>query len=220
MGYQMTNGRWANTIALDLSPTAAVAVDGTTPAVELGDHAVARLVLAVTSVSSGESLDVTIETSSDGTTWYTAGAFTQVTATGTERKVFPIDRYVRAKYDVTGSESAAAVVGTVNLVDGTPTMPTTETLILAIDGGAPVTVTFANPANLAAIVSAINTAVGATVAAAGGTGTKFLALTSGTTGSDSSIAISGTSLTKLGLTAGTVTGTDIAVACTLTGEAA
>lgn len=221
-GYQMTNGRWADTIALDLSPAAPIAVDGYSAAVEVGDYAVARLALTATSVSPSDVLDVTLQTSHDGTTWYTAGTFTQVTANGTERKCFAVDRFVRAHYNVTGSESSAGVVGTVNLVDGTPTMPTTQTLILSVDGAANVTVTFSNPANLAAIATAINTAVGKSVAAAGGTGNKFLALTSTTTGSDSSIAISAssTALTVLGLTAGTVTGTDIALAVTLTGEAA
>lgn len=216
----MSNGRWADTVALDLSPSAPIAVDGNSSAVELGDRAVARLTLSVTSVSPSDVLDVTIQTSPDGTNWYTSGTFTQATTTGSERKLFQLDRYVRAAYNVTGSAAAASAVGTVNLVDGTPTMPTTETLILAVDGDDPVTVTFATPANLAAIVSAINTAVGETVAAAGGTGNDFLALTSPTTGAGSSLAISGTSLAILGLTAGTVTGSNVAIACTITGEAA
>lgn len=104
--------------------------------------------------------------------------------------------------------TAASVTGTANLVDGTPTLPTTETLVLVVDGGDLKTVTFASPANLAAIVSAINTAVGATVAAAGGAGSKFLVLTSPTTGVNSSLDIrsSSTSLTILGLTAGVTKG--------------
>lgn len=103
--------------------------------------------------------------------------------------------------------TAATVTGTVNLVD-TPTMPTTETLVFAVDGGTLKTLTFATPANLAAIVTAINTAAGATIAAAGGTGNDFLVLTSTTTGVGSSLDIrsSSTALTLLGLTAGVTKG--------------
>lgn len=105
--------------------------------------------------------------------------------------------------------TAATVTGTTNLVDGTPTLPTTETLVIAVDGAAVKTVTFATPANLAAIVTAINTAVGVAVASAGGTGSKYLKLTSPTTGVDSGIDIrsSSTALTILGLTAGVTKGT-------------
>lgn len=102
--------------------------------------------------------------------------------------------------------TAAAATGTANIVDPTPTLPTTETLILAVDGAAPITTTFATPADAAAVVDAINTAVGVTVAALGGVGSKFLVLTSPTTGVGSSLVISGTALTILGLTAGTVRG--------------
>jgi hypothetical protein len=104
--------------------------------------------------------------------------------------------------------TSATVTGSVNLVDGTPVMPTTETLVFAVDGGALKTVTFDTPADLAAIVAAINTVAGATIAAAGGTGDEFLTLTSTTAGVNSSIDIraASTSLTILGLTAGVTKG--------------
>lgn len=100
---------------------------------------------------------------------------------------------------------AATVTGTVDLVTPTPTMPTTETLVVAIDGGAELTVTFANPADLAAVIAAINAVCGAGFAAAS---TNYLMLTSPTTGVDSSIDIkaASTSLTLLGLTAGVTLG--------------
>lgn len=96
--------------------------------------------------------------------------------------------------------TAASVTGTADLVSGTPTLPTTETLIVSIDGGAALTVTFATPANLAAIVTAINAVCGAGFAS---TSTNYLKLTSPTTGTGSSIAISAssTALVILGLTA-------------------
>jgi hypothetical protein len=103
--YEMQNGRAADTQDIDLSPLegAAVTVDGYSAVLELGDRRVARLVLDVTSVSSGDTVDVTVQTSRDGVTYYTAGTFTQVTAAGTERKLFMLDRYVRAYFDVGGS---------------------------------------------------------------------------------------------------------------------
>lgn len=103
MGYNMANGRWANTLDLNLDPSSqALAADEYSPAIETGDRAVARLTLDVTSVSDGDSLDVTIQTSPDGTNWYTSGTFTQATGVTNERKLFMLDRFVRAHFNVTG----------------------------------------------------------------------------------------------------------------------
>ncbi|MFA5436177.1 MAG: hypothetical protein WC372_09090, partial [Candidatus Neomarinimicrobiota bacterium] len=110
--------------------------------------------------------------------------------------------------ETTGEDgTAAGVTGTVDLVTA-PVMPTTETLVVSIDDEADLTVTFANPADLADIVAAINAVCGADFAAAGGAGSAFLLLTSPTTGVGSSIDIkaASTSLTILGLTAGLVKG--------------
>lgn len=104
MGYFKSDGRYANTEPLSLSPSAALTEDANGASVELGDRAVARLTLAATAVSAGDTLDVTVQTSSDGSTWYTSGAFTQVTTTGSETKLFLLDRFVRAVYNVTGSD--------------------------------------------------------------------------------------------------------------------
>ena len=54
--------------------------------------------LRVTACTGGaDTLDVTIQDSPDGTTWYTAVAFTQATAATTERKtVANLGRYLRA----------------------------------------------------------------------------------------------------------------------------
>ena len=103
MGYTKRNGTYVHTVDVDLSPSAALSADSTTSGVELGNLGTLRLTLNVTAVSASDSLDVSIETSRDGTTWYTAGAFTQATGTTTESKCFPVDRFVRAKYDVTGA---------------------------------------------------------------------------------------------------------------------
>src|SRR5690349_6963260 len=107
MGYTMRNGRYANTADVTLNPLegAALTVDGKSQVVELGDRGVLRLRLLCTSVSAADTLDVTVETSRDGVTWYSAGTFTQVTdaAQQDQRKVFAVDRFVRADFNVGGT---------------------------------------------------------------------------------------------------------------------
>ena len=86
MGYSTKSGRWAATQSLVLAASAARTATGNGSAVEVGDKAVARLLLDVTArTGTTPTLDVTIQTSFDGTTWRTAGTFTQVTATGQQR---------------------------------------------------------------------------------------------------------------------------------------
>lgn len=114
MGYHKANGEFANVETVTLLPSAAraagAAVAGT--AFELGDRAVARLKLDITAISSGTTIDVTIETSRDNSTWYTSGTFTQVTTTpGAEQKLFMVDRYVRAKYTTVGTSYTFSVSG-------------------------------------------------------------------------------------------------------------
>lgn len=112
MGYTMQNGRHADTLDVILNPIegAALTVDGKSRVVELGDRGVLRLRLLCTSVSAADTLDVTIETSRDGVTWYSAGTFTQVTdaAQQDQRKVFAVDRFVRADFNVGGSSVSIA----------------------------------------------------------------------------------------------------------------
>ena len=97
--------------------------------------------------------------------------------------------------------------GTADLVTPTPTLPTVETLVVSIDGGADLTVTFASPADLAGVIAEINAVCGAGFADAS---TNYLRLTSPTTGAGSSIAIraASTSLIILGFTAGSYQGSD------------
>lgn len=103
--------------------------------------------------------------------------------------------------------TAATVTGTVDLVTPAPpapVMPTVETLVMAVDGAAALTLTFATPADRAAVIAAIN-AVWPGVATASG---NFIALTSPTTGVGSKLDISAasTSLVILGLTAAITSG--------------
>ena len=75
------------------------------------------------------------------------------------------------------------------------------TLGLSIDGGAEVVTTFTAPANEAAALAAINTALGATATASQASGTNYLEVTSASTGKLSQVQVtSGTALTVLGLT--------------------
>lgn len=108
MSYTMKNGRHADTEEVVLNPSAAlISVDEYTAARELGDRSTLRLTLAVTAVSTDDTLDVVIETSDDGVTWYTAGSFTQATAATTERKIFMVSRFVRALFNVGGASAVS-----------------------------------------------------------------------------------------------------------------
>jgi hypothetical protein len=66
-----------------------------------------RALLDVTALSgTTPSLTVTVETSYDkGVTdaWHSAGAFTAATTVSKQRKIIPIDRYVRISYVVSGT---------------------------------------------------------------------------------------------------------------------
>jgi len=104
MGYFRTDGKWAETEPVNLTPaTNPFSADTTSPVVELGDRARVALTLAITAFAP-TSLDVTVQGSRDGANdWYTLGTFTQATGTGTQRKVFPAERFVRANYNHEGS---------------------------------------------------------------------------------------------------------------------
>ena len=95
---------------------------------------------------------------------------------------------------------AAVITGIVDLT--TLTLPgdiTTGTLFVVVDGGAQQTVTYANPANPAAIVS--QTTAGLTGAVASLAAGNFLRITSASLGASASVAITGgTRATVLGMT--------------------
>lgn len=105
MGYEKANGEWADTEDVELAPSAARTATGNGSSVEVGDRGVARLLLDVTAASgTSPTLDVTVETSHDGTTWRQVGTFAQKTAAGTERKSFSgLDRFVRATWTLGGT---------------------------------------------------------------------------------------------------------------------
>ena len=89
-----------------LAASAARTATGSGSAVALGDLGTIRLLLDVTAASgTTPTLDVTIETSYDGSTgWVSLGTFSQKTAVSTQRKSFSgCDRYVRASWVVGGT---------------------------------------------------------------------------------------------------------------------
>jgi len=142
MGYLMSNGRWANCVDLTLLASATKTTTGNGDAVEVGDARCARVTLEATAVSGTDpGLTVSLQGSPDGTNWYTIGAFTEVTDTGSERKVFPCDRFLRAAWAITGEDtgSCSAVTqtgdGPVVTVSGTPAADA-EFVVEVTTGGA------------------------------------------------------------------------------------
>lgn len=104
MGYFTAAGRYARTKDVTLFSSAARTETANGSAVEVGDVATVRLLLDVTAVSGTPTLDVTVETSFDGSTsWRSLGAFAQKTAVSSERKSFGgCDRFVRAVATIGG----------------------------------------------------------------------------------------------------------------------
>lgn len=95
---------FVDTRDLVLHPSAARTANGNGELVENGPRRVASLALVVSARSgTTPTLDARIETSNDGSTWYTAGTFPQVNAVGTTRRMFLLDRLVRAAWDIGGT---------------------------------------------------------------------------------------------------------------------
>lgn len=72
-----------------------------------------RLLLDVTAAVAPTSLNVTIETSADGATWYSAGTFAaKSSAPSSERKSFgALDRLVRVAWVIVGTSFTFSVAG-------------------------------------------------------------------------------------------------------------
>jgi len=108
MGYFQSSGKWVSTKDIRLDPLVSpLTIDGKSAVVEMGSKRALYLNLVIASVSTDDTLDVTVETSNDGTNWYSAGAFTQATSAGgaplNQRKMFVVDRFVRADFNVGGA---------------------------------------------------------------------------------------------------------------------
>lgn len=94
---------YGETVVLVPSGTRTTAGSGGT--VATGSADTVRLTLAVTAASgTTPSTTVSVQHSSDGTTWTTVGSFTAATGVTSERKTFgALDRYVRASWTMTGT---------------------------------------------------------------------------------------------------------------------
>ena len=93
----------------------AQSADANGAAFELGQNRSCRAILAVTAVSTDDTLDVTMQGSDDGVNnWFDIVAFTQVTATGTQRKTFVGARYIRPVFNVEGV-AAVSITSSVTL---------------------------------------------------------------------------------------------------------
>lgn len=104
------NGRYVQHEIVNLVGTATTTVvaaaTATSASMDLASYGTVRLDLHV-SVATGTlpTLDVTVQTSPDGTNWSTLGtAFTQATAATDQHKVFAgADRYLRAVSTIGGT---------------------------------------------------------------------------------------------------------------------
>ncbi len=110
MSYAMGTGASADTDAVTFIQSATYTVTETSDAVET-DKGTCSLTLDVTSVSGG-TLDVTIETSMDNSTWRSAGtAFTQASGATAQRLTFLCDRFVRAVGTIVTGPAVFSVSG-------------------------------------------------------------------------------------------------------------
>lgn len=106
MGYVTAGLRTSRGRAVTLAASAARTATGSGTAQEIADRGAVRLLLDVTAASgTTPTLDVTVETSYDGSTgWTSLGTFTQNTAVSSQRKNFSgADRFVRASWVIAGT---------------------------------------------------------------------------------------------------------------------
>lgn len=105
MGMSRDNNAWVEGEALSLAAGTARTSNGSGAPVPTGKAHTARVTLDVTAVSgTTPSATVTIETSEDGSSWRSLGAFTAATAVGKQRRSFSgLDRLIRATWAITGT---------------------------------------------------------------------------------------------------------------------
>lgn len=109
MGYFDSKGRFVDATDVRLDPQVSpLTIDGHSRVLEAGQYHTLNLVLTTTAVSSEDTLDVTVEGSEDGASWYELGTFEEVTTTGVQRKAFATAKFVRAHFDVEGETVSIA----------------------------------------------------------------------------------------------------------------
>lgn len=150
MSYTKRNGQHASGDERVLLGTTEATASGESAATELGDARVMRLVLDATIDGTDPEVDVTVEGSRTGATgtWYELGTFAQLTATGSESKCFPGERFVRIAYEIAGDSvgSTTAVVqsgaGPVVTITGEPVEDGDGLITISVTDGARGTAVF------------------------------------------------------------------------------
>jgi len=106
MGYTTGNGRYANTIPVNLV-TGTLSATTSSASIELGDRNHLRLDLVISAATgTSPTLDVAVQSSPDNSTWTTVASFAQQTGAATVHKLFgPIDRFVRVTETIGGTGS-------------------------------------------------------------------------------------------------------------------
>lgn len=111
-GYYINSGpfqgRFADVRQITLSNEQVITTNADSAEFEVGDRRVGRFKLVLAS-STITSLDVDIEVSPDGTTWYDSASFAQQSDDGTTYLVAMLDRYVRAEYTINGTTTTATL---------------------------------------------------------------------------------------------------------------
>jgi hypothetical protein len=114
MGYAKGTGQWSGTTDVNFGAVQGktVSADGKSAVIQTGAGVVALKMLA-TSVDASATLDLTVETSDDGVTYYSAGTFTQITSTvgtQTQYKCFAVGRFTRVDYNIGGTGTVDVVL--------------------------------------------------------------------------------------------------------------
>jgi len=113
LGSGPFSGRYSGCEDISLSPAAALTVDAVSDVIELGGPKPVRLTLDVTAVSASDTLDVTIQGSetndfSTSGEYRTLATYTQNTAASKQSLSFVGARFIRANFDVTGTDVSIA----------------------------------------------------------------------------------------------------------------
>lgn len=112
----------AYALPIALHALTAETADGTGQTVDVGEHrSVVRASLLVAELT-GAQLDVTLETSSDQTSWRALGALGTLRGIGrtAERTIPGCERYIRVTWDLTGTAVTFAVNGAAHQLYATP----------------------------------------------------------------------------------------------------
>jgi VCBS repeat-containing protein len=114
--FSSTLNRWVRRESITLKSSGAQTASTNGTAVETTGGSMS-LTLAVTAASgTNPTLDITIQGSDDGTTFYTLGTFAQKTGVASEKKAFEAPPFVRYASTIGGTDTPSftySILGTV-----------------------------------------------------------------------------------------------------------